>query len=209
MPLLQDPAARIELVEGETDVLGARRWVEQLLYEWEVATQDSDDMEAAVWDQLTAGQERIIALHDAAIELSPGFLETLDISSFDPRAPEPATRSHERRMVFAVVRDVNAVLTLTLDVGPGITRYQFQSAMRRCALCMCFCFKGRQECHRCPGRVCRVWKGNPVDMANYLLSREPNAGMSTMDLRRLLVACGMCGNVCTTRRLALHICRSN
>ncbi|KAJ3528045.1 hypothetical protein NMY22_g9559 [Coprinellus aureogranulatus] len=167
---------------------------------------DDRDSEMTAWHHLTPEQERIAALVDGAVEFGTSFMRSLDLPTFDPRHPLPATPLPEGDVFSAMTCNADVIHALGYDVGPGVTRAQFHHVMRRCIRCNHVCFQERQEEHRCPGRLRRVWKGGQDALVAYLFSREPNTGLSGLDLRRQFVSCGLCGNICTVRRLALHQC---
>ncbi|KAJ3506664.1 hypothetical protein NMY22_g17174 [Coprinellus aureogranulatus] len=92
-----------------------------------------DDEKMTAPDELTPFQQRrIVRVVDAAIEFNFAVTRNLGLATFDPRAPEPPTRSFQHDVFFALVRDVGVLYTLQQDVGPGITKAQFQQVMRQC-----------------------------------------------------------------------------
>lgn len=133
-----------------------------------------------------------------AISVGHSFVDDLDIAAFHP--------STSTQMAVENSLEVSILFNLGRTVGAGITRAQFRQIMRRCALCRNMCLNGRQESHICHRKVSRAWKGGVQDFVNHLLSSEANTGLSVYDIRRELVSCGLCENICMARRLALHEC---
>ncbi|KAJ3505968.1 hypothetical protein NMY22_g17399 [Coprinellus aureogranulatus] len=184
--------------------------------------------ERTPWYALNQEQERIATLFDKgenghslikdgaayllhsshiAVEFNLAFLKTLRIPIFDPKDPEPTIRSFQPDIFWANSHEISLIHVLGYDVGPGITRGQFQEVMRRCAKCRRICFKQQQEVHRCPStKCCRAWNGGLKDLIAYLFSDKENTGLSWWDLDRQFISCGLCGNICAKRRLALHEC---
>ncbi|KAJ3524498.1 hypothetical protein NMY22_g10971 [Coprinellus aureogranulatus] len=69
-----------------------------------------DDEKMTPPDELTLFQQRrIVRIIDAAIEFNFAVTRNLGLASFDPRAPEPPTRSFQHDIFFALVRDVSVL----------------------------------------------------------------------------------------------------
>lgn len=171
-------------------------------------------MEGATDHQLTPAQQRVIALIDSgegavlqfsalhidsllmtAAELTYSFAQGLELATFDPRA-----------LVSVDWAALDLVSVLECDTGPGLTNEQFRRLICRCTLCHNVCLKGRQEFHRCRRKISLAWNGGVHDLVRHLLSTSLNPGLSHFDLRRQFVHCGLCSNICISRRLPLHQC---
>ncbi|KAJ3505691.1 hypothetical protein NMY22_g17495 [Coprinellus aureogranulatus] len=153
----------------------------------------------------------IVAIVDGAVEFDMRFLRSLDFNSFDPSIaslPDEQPLDPGPEDFYSLGRDIYILLTLGRDVGPGVTRAQFEHVMSRCDECGHFCYKERQTTHRCPDKISWAWKGSPEELFTYLLSRTRNTGLSDKDFRRLFLSCGLCQRICLARRIAVHECTS-
>ncbi|KAJ3527439.1 hypothetical protein NMY22_g9790 [Coprinellus aureogranulatus] len=130
----------------------------------------------------------ISTILDAALPFHPRAVPLhFNLGTFHPDAPlkEMYTVDPTPDVLASLGRDFHILSALGRDVGPGITKSEFEYLMSRCVLCTRLCYKERQVAHRCPTtRGSTLWKGGPEDLAAYLLSRVPNGGLGNMDISR-------------------------
>ncbi|KAJ3541371.1 hypothetical protein NMY22_g3914 [Coprinellus aureogranulatus] len=132
--------------------------------------------------------QRIITVVDEAVAFNHSFIGSLRLDTFHPESPQAEQHSNVIEpgadVFHALGLDTFVLSILGRDVSPGVTKAQFQHVMRRCSECGHFCYKERQAAHRCPAGVSWAFKGGPEDLVAFLLSRTPNTGLSSMDMRR-------------------------
>ncbi|KAJ3537019.1 hypothetical protein NMY22_g5783 [Coprinellus aureogranulatus] len=149
----------------------------------------SMDQDLVAAEGLTPQQQYIIAILDGAVAFDQRRNElALDLDTFHPDSPrrELCSDDPDREAFQALGRDFYVLTTLGRDVGPGLTKWQFEYIFSRCATCARICYKEREEAHLCPQRkFSRGWDGGPEELVTFLLSRLPNKGLSNTELCRL------------------------
>ncbi|KAJ3537018.1 hypothetical protein NMY22_g5782 [Coprinellus aureogranulatus] len=99
-----------------------------------ISQHESNDAPTATFTgRLTTEQQRLISLVDRAVDFNLKYLSSLRVAFFDPQDPDasPCSSNSKRNDMPNLEPDHNAFTTLGYDVGPGITKSQFESIMRR------------------------------------------------------------------------------
>ncbi|KAJ3518196.1 hypothetical protein NMY22_g13808 [Coprinellus aureogranulatus] len=116
------------------------------------------------------------------------------LNPFDPESPDMLSP------------ELDLLLNLAASPSPGITEQQLRQILRRCAQCGNVCFTDRREYHDCCDSATPAWNGGAREFVEYLVAGPRNSGLSRDDLRRQLVRCGLCGNICMTANIRTHRC---
>ncbi|TEB28917.1 hypothetical protein FA13DRAFT_1793755 [Coprinellus micaceus] len=125
------------------------------------------------------------------LEFDESYLLKCQIPSFNPKR----LRMSNIKILFLLGR----------MFGPGISQAQFVRVMRMCALCHNYCFIERQHLHRCKGAVLRT-QADGFDLVMSMATYEEHAGLSRLDLYRLLTRCSVCCHICMEGSLGVHDC---
>ncbi|KAJ3536274.1 hypothetical protein NMY22_g6101 [Coprinellus aureogranulatus] len=105
------------------------------------------------------------------LEFNDDYVKTCKLMGFDPQNLR--------------LTNLDIIFNLGRIFGPGVTKSQFRRVMRKCSLCRNICLAERRHYHRCDGRVLDT-EADGFDLVLELLASTEHAGLTPLDLRRLL-----------------------